>query len=110
MLEILTDKKYIKIIEWHGTEGEFILLQPEEVAKLWGERKENPTMNYEKLARGLRYYYDGDMIGKTDIRFGYKFLCDLKELMGYSVKQLSDLVNGVQRQPRPRRYPGSISN
>ena len=35
------------------------------MAQLWGERKHKPTMNYEKLSRALRYYYDGDMIAKV---------------------------------------------
>lgn len=46
-------------------EGEFKLIYPDIVARLWGIRKNKPTMNYEKLSRALRYYYDGDMIAKV---------------------------------------------
>jgi len=53
------------VICWIGDEGEFKLTNPEGVAQLWGERKHKPTMNYEKLSRALRYYYDGDMISKV---------------------------------------------
>ena len=35
------------------------------VAKRWGQRKNKPKMNYEKLSRGLRYYYDKNIIHKT---------------------------------------------
>lgn len=77
-----------------GNEGEFKLSNPEVVAQLWGERKNKPTMNYEKLSRALRYYYDGDMISKVHgKRFVYKFVCDLKQLLGYSAIELSRLVN-----------------
>jgi hypothetical protein len=62
ILEILTDKNYVNIIEWIGEEGEFKLSDPEYVAQLWGVRKNKPAMNYEKLSRALRYYYDGNTI------------------------------------------------
>ncbi|KXJ81620.1 hypothetical protein RP20_CCG018726 [Aedes albopictus] len=93
LLEILTDKEHQGIIQWIGKEGEFKLCNPELVAQLWGERKNKPTMNYEKLSRALRYYYDGDMISKVHgKRFVYKFVCDLRELIGYNASELSSLV------------------
>ncbi|KAK9508058.1 hypothetical protein O3M35_007804 [Rhynocoris fuscipes] len=93
LLELLTDKKYRSIIQWLEIEGEFKLINPDVVAKLWGFRKNKPTMNYEKLSRALRYYYDGDMIAKVHgKRFVYKFVCDLKHLIGYSANELNALV------------------
>lgn len=54
-------------------------------------------MNYEKLSRALRYYYDGDMISKVHgKRFVYKFVCDLRELLGYDASELASLVNEGQ--------------
>ena len=53
------------MIQWLGVEGEFKLIKPEMVAQLWGARKNKPKMNYEKMSRSLRYYYDGDMISKV---------------------------------------------
>ncbi|GLV36719.1 Ets at 97D [Carabus blaptoides fortunei] len=93
LLELLTSKEYRGVIQWLGSEGEFKLTSPEIVAQLWGERKNKPTMNYEKLSRALRYYYDGDMISKVHgKRFVYKFVCDLKQLLGYSALELARLV------------------
>ena len=46
-------------------DGEFKLHSAETVAQMWGQRKNKPTMNYEKLSRALRYYYDNDMITKV---------------------------------------------
>ncbi|TGZ46377.1 DNA-binding protein Ets97D homolog [Temnothorax longispinosus] len=98
LLELLTDKEYRSAIQWVGTEGEFKLNQPEAVAQLWGARKNKPSMNYEKLSRALRYYYDGDMISKVHgKRFVYKFVCDLKQLLGYSAAELSKLVEEGRR-------------
>uniref|UniRef100_A0A1A9X3X8 ETS domain-containing protein n=1 Tax=Glossina brevipalpis TaxID=37001 RepID=A0A1A9X3X8_9MUSC len=94
LLEILTDREHTDVIEWIGDDGEFKLTDPERVARLWGEKKNKPAMNYEKLSRALRYYYDGDMISKVSgKRFTYKFDCDLKLLIGYSAAELSALVN-----------------
>jgi len=40
-------------------------------------------MNYEKLSRGLRYYYDKNIIQKTaGKRYVYKFVCDLDRVFG----------------------------
>ena len=43
------------------------------MARRWGERKNKPKMNYEKLSRALRYYYDKQIIVKTPDKFVYKF-------------------------------------
>ena len=68
LLELLTDKECREVIFWVGDEGEFKLNHPEMVAQMWGQRKNKPTMTYEKLSRALRYYYDGDMIAKVRVR------------------------------------------
>ena len=87
-----------------GTEGEFRLNNPEMVAQLWGERKNKPHMNYEKLSRALRYYYDGDMISKVHgKRFVYKFVCDLKQLLGYSAEELNKLVIQCEQRSQLHR-------
>ncbi|XP_015836567.1 DNA-binding protein Ets97D [Tribolium castaneum] len=94
LLELLTSKEYKSVIHWTGNDGEFKLRNPQLVAQLWGERKNKPAMNYEKLSRALRYYYDGDMISKVHgERFVYKFVCDLKEMLGYDARELSNLIN-----------------
>lgn len=93
LLELLTEADYRDYIHWTGDGSEFFLSQPERVAQLWGLRKNKPTMNYEKLSRALRYYYDGDMIAKVHgKRFVYKFVCDLKSVVGYDADELNHLV------------------
>ena len=79
------------------------------VAQLWGERKNKPHMNYEKLSRALRYYYYGDMICKVNgKRFVYKFVCDLKNLLGYSADELNKLVIDCAKRSSVKRASASI--
>jgi len=83
LLELLTDRACKAFISWTGDDWEFKLTDPDEVARRWGVRKNKPKMNYEKLSRGLRYYYDKNIIHKTaGKRYVYKFVCDLESLLG----------------------------
>lgn len=84
LLELLTDKTCQGFISWTGDGWEFKLTDPDEVARRWGVRKNKPKMNYEKLSRGLRYYYDKNIIHKTaGKRYVYRFVCDLQGMLGY---------------------------
>ena len=58
LLQLLLDQKHEHLICWTSNDGEFKLLKAEEVAMLWGLRKNKTNMNYDKLSRALRYYYD----------------------------------------------------
>ena len=75
LLELLLDNQYNDIIQWTNNEGEFKLINAEEVARLWGQRKNKQNMNYDKLSRALRYYYDKNIIKKVlGQKFVYKFV------------------------------------
>ncbi|EFA01591.1 DNA-binding protein D-ETS-6 [Tribolium castaneum] len=74
LLELLGDSSNSACITWEGTNGEFKLTDPDEVARRWGERKSKPNMNYDKLSRALRYYYDKNIMSKVHgKRYAYKF-------------------------------------
>ncbi|CAL4076087.1 unnamed protein product, partial [Meganyctiphanes norvegica] len=74
LLELLSDPGNASIITWEGTAGEFKILDPDEVARRWGARKSKPNMNYDKLSRALRYYYDKNIMTKVHgKRYAYKF-------------------------------------
>jgi hypothetical protein len=77
---MLLSRESKDFITWTGKEWEFRMgknhqkmsifsnrasVDPDEVARRWGVRKNKPKMNYEKLSRGLRYYYDKNIIEKT---------------------------------------------
>lgn len=94
LLELLTDKSCQAFISWTGDGWEFKLTDPDEVARRWGVRKNKPKMNYEKLSRGLRYYYDKNIIHKTaGKRYVYRFVCDLQTLLGYTPEELHAMVD-----------------
>ncbi|XP_026076342.1 transcriptional regulator ERG isoform X3 [Carassius auratus] len=74
LLELLSDSSNSSCITWEGTNGEFKMTDPDEVARRWGERKSKPNMNYDKLSRALRYYYDKNIMTKVHgKRYAYKF-------------------------------------
>ncbi|XP_009889129.1 PREDICTED: protein C-ets-1 [Charadrius vociferus] len=92
--ELLTDKSCQSFISWTGDGWEFKLSDPDEVARRWGKRKNKPKMNYEKLSRGLRYYYDKNIIHKTaGKRYVYRFVCDLQSLLGYTPEELHAMLD-----------------
>ncbi|XP_077566215.1 ETS domain-containing protein Elk-3 [Stigmatopora nigra] len=75
LLQLLLDQSHKHLICWTSDDGEFKLLKSEEVAKLWGLRKNKNNMNYDKLSRALRYYYDKNIIKKViGQKFVYKFV------------------------------------
>lgn len=55
ILELLQKEEFRHVIAWQqGEYGEFVIKDPDEVARLWGRRKCKPQMNYDKLSRALR--------------------------------------------------------
>uniref|UniRef100_A0A3P9Q622 Si:ch211-265g22.4 n=1 Tax=Poecilia reticulata TaxID=8081 RepID=A0A3P9Q622_POERE len=109
-------------IGWGGEWGEFVIRDPERLARLWGERKGKPHMNYDKLSRALRYYYNKRILHKTKgKRFTYKFNFSKLILVNYpgylppSSHQV--LINNLQgftfcsasasHLPAPQAAPGA---
>ena len=89
LLELLSDSTNANIIAWEGTSGEFKLTDPDETARKWGERKSKPNMNYDKMSRALRYYYDKNIMTKVHgKRYAYKF--DFHALMAACQSQGPD--------------------
>ncbi|KAJ7317565.1 hypothetical protein JRQ81_003727 [Phrynocephalus forsythii] len=75
LLQLLEQQSNGHLIAWTSNDGEFKLVDAEEVARLWGLRKNKTNMNYDKLSRALRYYYDKNIIRKVSgQKFVYKFV------------------------------------
>ncbi|CAG06603.1 unnamed protein product, partial [Tetraodon nigroviridis] len=81
LLTLLDNPANGHLIIWTGRNMEFKLIDPEEVARLWGVQKNRPAMNYDKLSRSLRYYYEKGIMQKVaGERYVYKFVCNLEAL------------------------------
>ena len=57
MLALLDDSYYNPhYVTWlNRSEGVFRIVQSAEIARLWGVKKNNQTMTFEKMSRSLRY-------------------------------------------------------
>lgn len=82
-------------IAWTGRGMEFKLIEPEEVARRWGIQKNRPAMNYDKLSRSLRYYYEKGIMQKVNgERYVYRFVCDPNALFNMAYGHLNTSAVG----------------
>ncbi|XP_078076506.1 ETS homologous factor [Mustelus asterias] len=72
---LLDSEKNSGLLKWENrSEGVFRFLKSEAVAQLWGKKKNNSSMTYEKLSRAMRYYYKREILERVDgRRLVYKF-------------------------------------
>lgn len=63
------------LMKWEDRrEGVFKFIKSEAVAQMWGQKKKNTSMTYEKLSRAMRYYYKREILERVDgRRLVYKF-------------------------------------
>ena len=99
------------LISWTSADGEFKLHRSEEVARLWGLRKNKTNMNYDKLSRALRYYYDKNIIQKVNgQKFVYRFV-QFPENFNLTDIQISDSPpTSGQTVPEVTSYDHSYSS
>ncbi|NXQ25915.1 ETV4 protein, partial [Alaudala cheleensis] len=102
LVALLDNPTNSHFIAWTGRGMEFKLIEPEEVARLWGLQKNRPAMNYDKLSRSLRYYYEKGIMQKVaGERYVYKFVCEPEALLSTALPE---------QRPPPRtgfERPGS---
>ncbi|XP_068455153.1 ETS-related transcription factor Elf-3 [Clinocottus analis] len=75
------------LMKWEDRrEGVFKFLKSEAVAQMWGQKKKNSSMTYEKLSRAMRYYYKREILERVDgRRLVYKFG---KNSSGWKIEEL----------------------
>ncbi|KAM7421393.1 hypothetical protein PAMA_015496 [Pampus argenteus] len=107
LLELLLDSACRTFISWTGDGWEFKMSDPTEVAKRWGQCKNKPKMNYEKLSRGLRYYYHKNIIHKTaGKRYVYRFVCDMQGMLGKTAQEVLTSLNILPTNTESWKCPG----
>ncbi|CAG02747.1 unnamed protein product [Tetraodon nigroviridis] len=114
LVALLDDPSNSHFIAWTGRGMEFKLIEPEEfessffasvsgrvaVARRWGIQKNRPAMNYDKLSRVVRYYYEKGIMQKVaGERYVYKFVCDPEALfsMAFPDNQRPVLKTDMER-------------
>ncbi|CAD7692590.1 unnamed protein product [Nyctereutes procyonoides] len=108
ILELLQKEEYQGVIAWQGDYGEFVIKDPDEVARLWGIRKCKPHMNYDKLSRALRYYYNKRILHKTKgKRFTYKFNFSKVVLVNYPLLDVAAATTGSPLLLTPGPFAGT---
>ncbi|KAJ6659817.1 hypothetical protein lerEdw1_018272, partial [Lerista edwardsae] len=63
--QLLCDNQYESFIKWEDKEAKiFRVVDPNGLARLWGNHKNRMNMTYEKMSRALRHYYKLNIIKK----------------------------------------------
>lgn len=79
--KLLEDKRYESYIRWEDKELKiFRLVDPNKIATFWGNHKNRPNMNYDKMSRALRQYYKINLLKKeSGMKLTFRFLRSPKE-------------------------------
>lgn len=80
---LLSDSRYEAFIRWEDPNTmTFRVVDPNGLARLWGNHKNRVNMTYEKMSRALRHYYKLNIIKKeTGQRLLFRFLKTPDEIM-----------------------------
>ena len=74
LLHLLLEGKHPSVLRWVSKgDGLFRVLDSEALAAMWGGRRGHTDMNYDKMSRALRFYYNKDLLDKSPKRLHYQF-------------------------------------
>lgn len=85
---LLQNPSYSSVIRWEDeSQMVFRIVQAEKLAALWGLQKNRLGMTYEKLSRGMRYYYPNNIIAReAGRRLLYRFMRHPNEIKKFVKK------------------------
>uniref|UniRef100_A0A8C5PL86 Transcription factor ETV6 n=1 Tax=Leptobrachium leishanense TaxID=445787 RepID=A0A8C5PL86_9ANUR len=91
--QLLSDSRYENFIRWEDKElMVFRIIDPNGLARLWGNHKNRTNMTYEKMSRALRHYYKLNIIRKEPgQRLLFRFMKTPEEIMSGRTDRLEHL-------------------
>ncbi|XP_042557471.1 transcription factor ETV6-like isoform X2 [Dipodomys merriami] len=91
--QLLSDSRYENFIRWEDKESKiFRIVDPNGLARLWGNHKNRTNMTYEKMSRALRHYYKLNIIKKEPgQRLLFRFMKTPDEIMSGRTDRLEHL-------------------
>ncbi|XP_062397546.1 transcription factor ETV7 isoform X2 [Sardina pilchardus] len=81
--QLLSDSRYESFIKWDDPHTMvFRIVDPNGLARLWGNQKNRVNMTYEKMSRALRHYYKLNIIKKeAGQKLLFRFLKTPQEIL-----------------------------
>ncbi|XP_056305774.1 transcription factor ETV7 isoform X2 [Danio aesculapii] len=88
--QLLSDSRYEAFIRWEDPDNMiFRVVDPNGLARLWGNHKNRANMTYEKMSRALRHYYKLNIIKKeTGQRLLFRIFRPIQEVIEISRVEL----------------------
>uniref|UniRef100_A0A3P8P593 Transcription factor ETV6 n=1 Tax=Astatotilapia calliptera TaxID=8154 RepID=A0A3P8P593_ASTCA len=95
--QLLCDDRYQEYIRWEDPDSlVFRVVDPNGLARLWGNHKNRENMTYEKMSRALRHYYKLNIIKKER---GQKLLFRFLKLPQDIKKQQVEASGALEHTP-----------
>uniref|UniRef100_A0A3Q3WGZ4 Transcription factor ETV6 n=1 Tax=Mola mola TaxID=94237 RepID=A0A3Q3WGZ4_MOLML len=98
--QLLSDSRYENYIRWEDAESKvFRIMDPNGLARLWGNHKNRTNMTYEKMSRALRHYYKLNIIRKEPgQRLLFRFMKTPDEIMNGQTDRLEHMESDTDEQ------------
>eukprot|EP00062_Callorhinchus_milii_P024624 gi/632984729/ref/XP_007909287.1/ PREDICTED: transcription factor ETV6 [Callorhinchus milii] len=99
--QLLSDSRYEAFIRWEDKESKvFRIVDPNGLARLWGNHKNRTNMTYEKMSRALRHYYKLNIIKKEPgQRLLFRFMKTPDEILNSRSDRLEHLESQEMEEP-----------
>ncbi|XP_015197566.1 transcription factor ETV7 isoform X2 [Lepisosteus oculatus] len=109
--QLLSDSRYEPYIRWEDRETMvFRVVDPNGLARLWGNHKNRANMTYEKMSRALRHYYKLNIIKKEPgQKLLFRFLKTPEEIMQNRADRLEQPDSPEQNSPDYREEGLEVS-